>query len=121
LRRRSGSGYRDVPPGLEPAVSEFPAAGVCQDPAAGDVVTFTLESDVPRPRCGQVRPDQHLRFLNETGETIQVHLAHYDLTIAPGQSKDIEPPVGSYLASGVHDVKSRLYAGTGPEVVVLQD
>jgi len=67
-------------------------------------------------RCG---PDQHLRFVNETGETVEVHLALYNVTIAPGASGDIEAPVGSYLASGVHDVKSRLYAGTGPEVVVL--
>jgi hypothetical protein len=104
---------------LQPAVSQFPAAGVCLGSSTTDVVTFTLDSDVPRPRCGVVRPDQRVRFVNDTSEQLDVKLLPYDFAIAPGQSVDTGEPVGKRLAPGVHRVTSRLYAGTGPELVVL--
>ena len=107
-------------PQLAPADSAFPAAGICLEPPTGDVVTITIYPDIPSPRCAQVRGDQRLSFVNETTESIQVTLADYDLTLAPGETQAIEAPVGAYLAPGVHTAHTSTYGGeSGPEVWVL--
>lgn len=106
---------------LQPADSEFPAAGACPEPPAGDVVTWTVNPDTPSPRCSQIRPDQHVRFVNATDESIEIQFAPELLTIAPGGTAEVAAPVGTYLAPGVHVAHTSTYGGeSGPEVWVIE-
>lgn len=106
---------------LQPADSEFPAAGACAEPPAGDVVTWTVDLGIPSPRCNQIRPDQHVRFVNATDESIEIQFASEHLTIAPGEAGEVAAPVGTYLAPGVHVAHTSTYGGeSGPEVWVIE-
>jgi hypothetical protein len=101
---------------LVPADSEGPAAGACDPQPDSDVVTFTLQPDIPSPRCAQVTADQHLSLTNGTGQSVTVTYAGRTLTIADGATEEINEPFGTYLALGVHVAHVDFYAGSGPEI-----
>ncbi len=109
------------PPGLKPADSELPAAGICAEPPPGGVVTFTIEVAVPSPRCARVLPRHRVRIENRTGETKRVQLARFDVTLAPGAAETFDAPVGTYLAPGVHSVKVSPPPFGGPELWLMGD
>src|SRR3990170_7648020 len=55
---------------LKPADSQAPAAGVCEEPPAGDVATITVNVDTPSPRCSKITAGQRLRVVNSTSEAV---------------------------------------------------
>jgi hypothetical protein len=79
----------------------MPAAGICGT-AEGEWVTITLEPGLPNPRCVQVKPDQKLTVVNQTGGTVDIAIGTFEATLAPEQSISFEEPFGEYLARGVH-------------------
>lgn len=87
--------------GLATPVADSPAAGICVE-HEGDLVSVTIYPDIPDPRCSYVSPDQHLRVINERGETLQVTLARLVVEIAPGEEHTFDEPFGALLLPGVH-------------------
>ncbi len=102
-----------VTSGLKPPDSDQPAAGIC-GLATDEIVTVTVNPDVPSPRCVQVTGTQRLQVVNATDATVQVTLAQFNVQVQPGQAQLFDAPFGSYLAPGVHLV--RVIGGSGPEV-----
>lgn len=86
---------------LATPVAESPAAGICAE-QEGDVVSVTINPDIPDPRCSIVRSDQFLRIVNMRGETIAVSLAGLSADIQPGGEHTFDQPFGSLLMPGVH-------------------
>jgi hypothetical protein len=106
---------------ISPADSDTPAAGVCAEPPEENVATWTINPDVPSPRCGKVRREQHLSFVNATDETVEIVIGPYTLRISPDGTEEINEPAGSYLAPGVHVARTSTYGGeSGPEVWLLE-
>ena len=99
----------------KPADADSPAAGICADVPAGDVVTVALNVDVPDPRCVKVIPLQRLRVVNNTGQAITVELGRFRVEMAPGGEQTLDASFGEYLAPGVHRVKTSAPPG-GPEL-----
>ncbi len=110
-------GRRVLAAGLQPAVSQSPAAGVCGE-AQGAEATVRVNRDVPSPRCQRVLPGQHLRIVNMTDRPVRAQLAQLDVTIAPGDAWADDRPFGTYLAPGVHVLALSAYAGGGAELWV---
>lgn len=88
-------------PSLATPYADMPAAGICGT-AEGEWVTITLEPGLPNPRCVQVKPDQKLTVVNQTGGTVDIAIGTFEATLAPEQSISFEEPFGEYLARGVH-------------------
>ena len=114
---RAGSGSAAHAPAAQgsgsllPATSEFPAAGVCGR-ASGTVVTVRIEPDTPDPRCTSVASGQWLRVVNRTGDhgrharTITVvWVPGHPFKLGPGDARTFTEHFGTYLASGVHDLR----------------
>jgi hypothetical protein len=84
---------------------------VCGLPGPKSVVTVYVETD--KTGCYLVRGDQALRILNDTASTgsgriLTVWWADFTpVILAPGQSVTYPGQVGSYLALGVHDARTR--------------
>jgi hypothetical protein len=98
---------------LKPPDSAQPAAGIC-DPASGDVVPVNISADVPSPRCVKVTGQQRLQVVNATDATVQVQLAQFNVQLQPGQAQFFDASLGSYLAPGVHWLRTT--GGNGPEI-----
>ena len=80
-----------------------PAAGICAI-FEGDIVEVTLNADVPDPRCSKVRPDQKLRVINKTQNTLEVSIGSFTTSLQPGAETNFDTPFGEYLAPGVHQL-----------------
>jgi hypothetical protein len=116
----SGTATTTAPPtttgsALRPPDSGSPAAGTCGEPT-GAVVEITVNPDIPSPRCVRVRPDQSLRVVNASGQTVEISFAGRSATLASGASEAYPQPFGDYLAPGVHRVTASLYGESGAEV-----
>lgn len=83
--------------------AQLPAAGICAS-FDGEVVTITLDIDMPAPRCAKVRPDQTLSVVNNTLSTLRVSIADFSHSLLPGETYTIDVPFGDYLAAGVHQL-----------------
>ena len=90
--------YRATP------AAESPAAGIC-GAWEGDVVTFTIRPDIPDPRCGEARPGQVLRVVNQREEGIRARIGLFEADIPPGGEYFFDMPLGEYLMPGVHVVE----------------
>ena len=99
---------RRVPPD-----SVLPAAGACAR-IAGRIVTIAAMPDTPQPRCVVVTADQRLRVVNRAaGAVVAVRFAAFPTQeLKLGQAVLYTPPMGRFLAPGVHDVHISLYAGS---------
>ncbi len=84
--------------------AQDPAAGICAS-FEGEVVTITLDPDVPDPRCSKVRPDQKLSVINRTQKTLEVSIGSFTTSLKPGAETQFDTPFGEYLASGVHQLR----------------
>lgn len=106
-----------TPISLKPADSQYPAAGICANAPAGDIVVFDIKlyrDNVPQPRCQKVLSTQKLEIKNDTDQTLSFNLVQYNLTVAPGQSQTLDSTFGSFLQPGVHIYK--LSPISGPEL-----
>jgi hypothetical protein len=84
--------------------AQEPAAGICGS-FEGEMVTVTLNPDIPDPRCSKVRPEQKLTVINQTQNTLQVSIGSFTTSLEPGTSTIIDTPFGEYLAQGVHQLQ----------------
>ena len=84
--------------------AQEPAAGICGN-FEGEMVTVTLNPDIPDPRCSKVRPEQKLTVINQTQNTLQVSIGSFTTSLEPGTSTIIDTPFGEYLAQGVHQLQ----------------
>lgn len=90
--------YRATP------VAQSPAAGICGT-WEGDVVTFTINTDIPDPRCSAAFPRQTLRVVNGREEAIRARIGLFEAEIQPGGEHVFDVPLGEYLMPGVHVVE----------------
>ena len=98
---------------LIPSDASTPAAGFC--PAgSGTIFDFTINEDVPAPRCGIVHPDEQLQFKNNTDVQQTVDVGFDSVDLAPHESYVFPEKVGEYWAQGVHLV--HVSPAPGPEV-----
>ena len=105
---------------LEEADWSEPAAGIC-DPVTGATVSFDLGIDTPAPRCARVLGTQRLRLNNTTGAdvTVTLHGREYVLRAHSGGTFDVT--FGEIWKPGVHTIRTSLYGGGGPEVVLVEE
>jgi hypothetical protein len=101
---------------LKPPDADQPAAGIC-DPSAGEVVTVSISTDGPSPRCVKVIGSQRLQVVNATAAAVQVQLAQFNIQLQPEQAQLFDAPSGSYLAPGVH--RLRVIGGHAPEIWLM--
>ncbi len=109
----SNTNGRAEPYPLATPASQLPAAAICAS-FEGSLVTITIFSGYPDPRCATVRPDQTLQIVNRTPVPIQVHLGTFDASLEPGADHTFRVPFGKYLAPGVHQVQ--VLPCCGPEL-----
>ena len=102
------------PPGVFSADSDTPAAGICAD-ISGSLVTLTISSDVPSPRCAKIAPSQVISFINMTGSSVTLTLAWYTIPLGPSETFTFDAPVGAFLAPGVH-IPTIQGGGNAPEL-----
>ena len=106
------------PKGLKPADADAPTAGICAQPPSGDVVTITINVDVPSPRCSQIKATQRLQVINNTGAAVEIDLGAVYASVGPGEGQTLDRPVGTYLAPGVHLLRTAPLAG-GAEIWLI--
>ncbi len=99
------------PAELATPYAEVPTAGICAGPLSEDVANVAIWPDVPDPRCLKITPQQRLQVLNQTQETVQIQLGHFEATLQPGEAYLLDSPLGSYLAPGVHLMQAAPYSG----------
>lgn len=84
--------------------AQQPAAGICAS-FDGTVVTVTINTDVPDPRCTKVHPDQTLAVVNNTLNTLVVTIGRFTANVEPGEKTVFATRFGEYLAAGVHQLQ----------------
>jgi hypothetical protein len=84
--------------------AQQPAAGICASADAA-VVTITLYTDIPDPRCSKARADQTLQVINQTQGTLQISIGDFNFPLEAGASASIDTPFGAYLEPGVHQLQ----------------
>ena len=94
-----------------------PAAGICAE-VEGELVTMTINPDIPDPRCITIRPEQKLTVVNHRTETLRVRIGLFETTILPEGQHLFDLPFGDYLAPGVHFVD--VFPCCGGELVLSQ-
>ena len=101
--------------GLKPADSDTPAAGICNN-TMGDPVTVALgidSSGLPLAgRCLIIAPSQRIKLVNQSGNSINVNFAGYQIDLSVGGEVLLDTPAGQYLGLGVH------FLPMGPELWV---
>jgi hypothetical protein len=107
---------------LVPPDATAPAASAC-DRATQQIVTITVDPDVPQPRCVSVSAQQELRVVNRSnavgqrGSTITVRWADFSARTVPvGATTLYTQPFGAYLEGGVHDLHVSLYGSSSAQV-----
>jgi hypothetical protein len=83
--------------------ADSPAAGICPE-FEGDLITMTVNPDVPDPRCVIVQPDQRLRVVNNLETEITASLGSLSSVIAPDSEHVFEETFGELLLPGVHSL-----------------
>ena len=94
-----------------------PAAGICAE-FEGDIVTMTINPDIPDPRCIHIRPEQKLTVINHRMETLRVRIGSLETTILPEGQHLFDLPFEDYLAPGVHVLD--VFPCCGGELVLSQ-
>lgn len=95
-----------IPSSLESKATPYaqsPAAGICPE-IEGEIVSMTINPDVPDPRCVIVQPDQRLRVVNNLDELITASLGSLSTSIAPKAEHTFEKTFGEVLMPGVHNL-----------------
>jgi len=93
-----------LPHVLATPYAQEPAAGICAG-FDGDVVTITLNVDVPDPRCAKVRPDQTLKVVNNTASPLTMSIGPFKSALLAANSYSVDVPFGDYLLPGVHQLE----------------
>lgn len=93
-----------LPYALATPYAQEPAAGICAT-FDGDVVTITLNADVPDPRCARVRPDQTLKVVNNTVTPLSISIGPFKSALLAANAYSIDVPFGDYLEPGVHQLQ----------------
>jgi hypothetical protein len=83
--------------------AQEPATGICAS-FEGEVVTVTLNPDIPDPRCSKVRLDQKLNVINRTQNTLEISIGSFTSSLEPGAETLFDTPFGEYLPPGVHQL-----------------
>ena len=83
--------------------ADSPAAGLCAE-FEGEVVTMTINPDMPDPRCVIVKPDQRLRVVNNLESEIEVSLGNVSSSILQSDAYTFEKTFGELLLPGVHNL-----------------
>jgi hypothetical protein len=83
--------------------ADTPAAGICAE-FEGEIVTMTINPDMPDPRCIIVKPDQRLRVVNNLESEIQASLGSLSSSIVPDDDYTFEKTFGELLLPGVHSL-----------------
>jgi hypothetical protein len=84
--------------------AQQPAAGICAS-FESELVVITIYPDIPDPRCSKVRPDQKLKVINQTQNTLQIIIGKFQASLEPGAEVIFDTPFGDYLAVGVHQLQ----------------
>lgn len=106
------SSYRATP------YSQSPTAGICGS-MEGDIVTITIYTEIPDPRCVEAKPEQKLKVVNRTTGQLQVVIGLYQVDIEPSGEHIFNEPVGKYLATGAHLVQ--VSPCCSPELILKPD
>ena len=93
-----------LPYSLATPYAQEPAAGICTT-FDGDVVTITLNADVPDPRCTKVRPDQTLKVVNNTVTPLSISIGPFKSALLAANAYSIDVPFSDYLKPGVHQLQ----------------
>lgn len=104
-----------LPVELKPADSQTPRVSHC-DPVVSQTVVINITDGAPV--CVMATTKQSLQFRNLTRETIKFQFVA-NIEMKPGQIVTISNPMGSYLATGVHNIPMDYYIGNAPTVWVL--
>jgi hypothetical protein len=91
--------------GLKPSEGDTPAAGICLEPQEEQVaIALGLDqSGMPLAgRCILLSPTQRIKLVNQSGESIAIQFADFDIDLPVGNEILLDKPIGEYLASGVH-------------------
>ena len=86
------------------------AAGVCPT-ESHELVSVTLEIDVPNPRCAVIKGSQRLRVTNHTSEIVHAVLGPLEMVLPPGSSLTIKEEFRTYLEPGGHTMTTDFYSG----------
>ena len=81
--------------------ADSPAAGICAE-FDGEIITMTINPDIPDPRCVIVEAGQRLQVVNNLGSEISASLANLTASIAPGGEYTFATTFGELLMPGVH-------------------
>ena len=92
------------PYALATPYAQEPAAGICAT-FDGDVVTITLNADMPDPRCARVRPDQTLKVVNNAVTPLSISIGPFKSALLAANAYSIDFPFGDYLEPGVHQLQ----------------
>jgi hypothetical protein len=84
--------------------AQEPAAGICAS-FEGQMVTVSINPDIPDPRCSKIQADQKLTIINRTQNSMEVSIGRFTDRIEPGAQTIIDTPFGEYLAPGIHQLK----------------
>ncbi len=93
-----------LPYPLATPYAQEPAAGICAS-FDGDVVTITINADLPDPRCAKVRPDQTLKVVNNTVSPLTMSIGPFKSALLAANSYSIAVPFSEYLLPGVHHLE----------------
>lgn len=96
----SESGATSVP-ALATPIADSPAAGICGE-SEGEIVTMTINPDMPDPRCLKVRSEQRLRVVNQRDEALEITLGGAITSLQPGEETTFTLSFGELLLPGVH-------------------
>lgn len=97
-------GETALPHALATPYAQEPAAGICAT-YDSDVVTITLNADIPDPRCAKVRPDQTLKVINNTVSPLTLSIGPFKSALLAANEYSIDVPFGDYLEPGVHQLQ----------------
>lgn len=104
-------------PGLKKSDSQAPSSGACNDILTGNILTITLNTDAPVPKCTKVSANQQLKLVNSTGKDITITLGKYTNTPIPkGETYVFTDTFGAFLQKGVHVITISAYSSSNPEI-----
>jgi hypothetical protein len=87
------------------------AAGICAE-FPGDIVTVSINPDVPDPRCVKVEGHQRLKVINNSDRRQGVTIGTYSFSLESNEDHMIDLDVSSYL--------QQAEPGIGGHCVVLE-
>lgn len=93
------------------------AAGICAD-AVGNIVSVSINPDVPDPRCVQVDGGQRLSVVNHTNDGQKVTIGDINIILEPGEEYLIDQPMSSFLQPCCNYLQSD--PGMGGHCIILK-